>query len=92
MKIECELCGSKNDELNFHHLIPVSQHNRNPVKKLHERHYMKSNGIYICKYFCHRQIHKLITEKEMSLRYYTKELLISNADVIKYIDWRSKRV
>ena len=53
---------------------------------------MKSNGIYICRFYCHRQIHKLISEKDMSIKYYTKELLIKNEAVSKFIEWRTKKV
>ena len=88
----CELCGSKDDELNFHHLIPISQHSRNPVKRLHDRKYMKTNCIDICKFYCHIQIHKLVSEKDMSLKYYTKELLILNDSIDKYIKWRKKQI
>lgn len=89
---KCELCGSTTDELNFHHLIPVSQHNKNKIKKLFERSFMKSNGIYICRFYCHRQIHKLVSEKDMAIKYYTKELLIENDAIKKFIEWRSKKV
>lgn len=89
---KCELCGSIDDELNFHHLIPVSQHNKSKIKKIFERMFMKTNGIYICRFHCHKQIHRLITEKDMALKFYTKELLISNPDVKRYIEWRTKKV
>jgi hypothetical protein len=53
---------------------------------------MRTHGIWICKSDCHKQIHKLISEKEMGLNYNTKELLLSHEEVKKYIEWRKKRI
>ena len=63
---ECELCGS-DDYLNFHHLIPRTLHTTKKFKKLFEKMYMKTHGIWICKADCHRQIHRFITEKDMGM-------------------------
>jgi len=88
---ECELCGS-DDYLNFHHLIPSTLHSNKKFNKLYDKMFMRTHGIWICKSDCHKQIHKLISEKEMGLKYNTKELLLSHEGVKKYIEWRKKRV
>lgn len=87
----CELCNSNIDYLNFHHLIPRSQHKNKKVKKLFSSDEMKKRGIWICKQHCHRNIHRFISEKNMALIFNTKELLLSNELVLKYVNWRSKK-
>jgi 5-methylcytosine-specific restriction endonuclease McrA len=88
----CELCGSKKDYLNFHHLIPRTLHSSKWFKKRFDSKYMKEHGIWICKLFCHKQIHEFITEKEMGTTYNTLETLLAHQEVSKYVEWRSKRV
>jgi 5-methylcytosine-specific restriction endonuclease McrA len=88
----CELCGSTIDYLNFHHLIPRTLHNNKRFEKQYDRKYMQTHGIWICKSYCHKQIHEFITEKDMGLSYNTKELLLEHPQVKKFIEWRSKRV
>jgi hypothetical protein len=91
-KVEkCELCGS-DDYLNFHHLIPRTLHSTKKFRKLFDKMFMRTHGIWICKDACHRQIHRFISEKEMGLIYNTKELLLTHEEVKKYIDWRKKRI
>jgi hypothetical protein len=89
---KCELCGSSDDYLNFHHLIPRTLHSTKKFKKLFDKMYMKTHGIWICKADCHRQIHRFITEKDMGMYYNTLELLLTHPEVKKYVEWRSKRV
>jgi hypothetical protein len=89
---KCELCGSSDDYLNFHHLIPRTLHTTKKFKKLFDKTYMKTHGIWICKAHCHRQIHRFITEKDMGMYYNTLELLLTHPEVKKYVEWRSKRV
>ena len=89
---KCELCGSENDYLNFHHLIPKTLHGNKWFKDRYEKLFMSNHGIWICKFFCHKQIHNFITEKDMGRIYNTLESLIEHPDVKKYIEWRSKRV
>lgn len=87
----CELCGSSDDYLNFHHLIPRTLHSNKWFKKNFTKEQMNS-GIWICKKFCHPEIHKYIDEKEMGTTYNTLEKLLEHPSVQKYINWRSKRV
>jgi len=89
---KCELCGSENDYLNFHHLIPRTLHNNKFFEKRYDKEYMRHHGIWICKHTCHKQIHEFITEKEMGLTYNTFEKLMEHPEVKKYVEWRGKRV
>ena len=89
---KCEMCGSQDDYLNFHHLIPRTLHSNKFFEKRYEKSYMRSHGVWICKAHCHKQLHEFITEKDMGLKYNTLETLLSNPQVSKYIEWRKKRV
>jgi hypothetical protein len=50
-----------------------------------------NQGIMICQRDCHREIHLLITEKEMGRYYNTVSLLLNHPQVRKYIKWIKKR-
>ena len=73
---KCELCGSENDELNFHHLIPRTLHSNKVFEKRYTKNFMRETGIMICKF----------------MRYNTLEKLLEHPDVKKFVEWRSKRV
>ena len=88
----CELCGSSLDYLNFHHLIPRTLHSTKYFEKRFKKDFMRHHGIWICKAFCHKQIHEFIEEKEMGMKYNTLEALKEHPEVKKYLEWRSKRV
>ena len=50
-----------------------------------------NEGINICKDDCHKQIHKLISEKELGKNYNTVQKLKNHPEVKKYIKWIKKR-
>ena len=83
MDDKCALCGREN-ELTFHHLIPRTLHKNKWFKKNFTREEM-NQGVYLCKYECHREVHNLITEKEMGRSYNTLEKLKRHPKVKKYI-------
>jgi len=81
----CELCKREN-ELTFHHLIPRTNHKNKWFKKNFTREEM-NQGINICKYDCHTEIHKVINEKEMGRSFNTIEKLMRHPKVKKYIKY-----
>jgi hypothetical protein len=83
--MRCELCEREN-VLTFHHLIPVSLHKNKWFKKNYTKEEL-NNGIYICKEDCHKEIHKLISEKELGRSFNTLEKLKRHIKVKKYIKW-----
>ena len=89
---KCELCGSEIDELNFHHLIPRTVHSTKIFEKRYTKAFMRETGIMICKFICHGQIHRFITEKEMGQTYNTLERLLEHPDVKRFVEWRKKRL
>jgi Asp-tRNA(Asn)/Glu-tRNA(Gln) amidotransferase B subunit len=71
---KCPLCNRDlgNELVEEHHLIPKSQKGKETVK-LHS--------------ICHRKIHSLFTEKELSKYYNTIDKLKQNEDIKTFINW-----
>lgn len=72
--VACRLCGRpiETSQLDLHHLIPKSQGGRETVP-LHR--------------ICHRQIHALLTEKELARDYPTVTQLLAHAGIARFVDW-----
>jgi hypothetical protein len=87
--MKCELC-EREHLLTFHHLIPKSQHKNKWFKKNFTKEQM-NEGINICKDDCHKQIHKLISEKELGKNYNTVQKLKNHKEVKKYLKWLKER-
>lgn len=70
----CRLCGRLIEarHLDLHHLVPKSRGGRDTVP-LHR--------------ICHRQIHALLTEKELERDYPTIEALLSHPDIARFVEW-----
>lgn len=84
----CELCGCA-DVHNFHHFIPRTLHSNKWFKKRYTRKNMQL-GLDVCKE-CHSTIHDLIPdEKELGKNWNTKEKLLSNPKIRKYIEWKRR--
>ena len=86
----CELCARTTFRLTEHHLIPRTLHGNKKAKKLFTREDMKQRKAMICG-SCHRQIHRLYTEKQLGYELNTIELLKAQPDVITWIEWVGKR-
>jgi 5-methylcytosine-specific restriction endonuclease McrA len=87
----CELCGTKDKELTFHHLIPKSLHRKKKFKNRYSIEEMRSQGLFLCRK-CHSGIHDLIpSEKELGESYNTKARLLAHEGVAKHVAWASKQ-
>ena len=86
---KCELCDREN-ELTFHHLIPVCLHKNKWFKKNYTREEM-AMGINICKHDCHKEIHKVINEKELGRSFNTLEKLLRHPKIKKYVKYIKTR-
>lgn len=86
---ECGFCQRKK-YLTFHHYIPRTLHKNKLFKKLYDRKYMKSHGVYLCK-DCHKAIHTFFSEKELGKNYNTKEKLFATEKVINFLKWIKKQ-
>jgi len=82
---KCELCDREN-ELTFHHLIPVCLHKNKWFKKNYTREEM-AKGINVCKHDCHREIHNVISEKELGRSFNTLEKLLRHPKIKKYVKY-----
>ena len=81
---KCELCGNE-CKLTVHHLIPQAQ-------SRHKNKYLKTdegNFLWICTE-CHSQIHALFSNYELKTIYNTKEALLSEPRMHKFVEWRRK--
>lgn len=81
----CQLCGTK-CICTKHHLIPQSKAKTGKYKQIKED---PNNHLQICR-SCHDQIHALFSNNELRDFFYTKELLLANNDLNKYISWKKK--
>jgi 5-methylcytosine-specific restriction endonuclease McrA len=84
---QCWMCD-RTMPLTFHHLIPRTTH-----KKLLKRGFETKElnvGIMICRP-CHNAIHRLIDEETMASDYYTFDLLMEHAGVVKWIEYARKQ-
>ena len=81
--MKCEICNRENI-LTFHHFIPKCLHK----KKTYKRDYTKeelSKGINVCKYECHREIHNLISNKDLGKYYNSLSKLKNHTKLKNYI-------
>lgn len=81
----CCLCDRERHDITRHHLIPRTTHKNKWVK---ERFLITTlrETVAMCKP-CHKQIHVLISEKDMAKTYNTVEDLKAHPEVAKWIDW-----
>ena len=83
----CELCRRENLVLTDHHLVPRARHNRRVRRDLGAD---RNRTAALCS-SCHRQVHKLFTEKELERSYHTLELLLAHPAVLEWVGWVGKR-
>jgi hypothetical protein len=82
----CELCDLGEVPLTDHHLIPRMRHNKRVKRDFGKE---RNKTLDMCKP-CHRQLHKLFTEKQLEREYNTLEKLKANPEVQRWIEWRRK--
>ncbi len=85
MNNACQLC-QRNVELTFHHLIPRKSHKIKFIRKKHAQLNLNTYGINICR-DCHKMIHKTINHKQLALSYFSKEMLLQNPQILKFVKW-----
>ncbi len=86
----CELCRREGVELTRHHLIPRSTHGRRRIRRRFDRQQRQNAVLWLCRP-CHKQLHALIPEMELALRYHTREALLSHPELSRFIAWIRKR-
>lgn len=87
--MKCELCN-RDKPLTSHHLIPRCLHSRKRFITLFGKKEMRSRQIELCT-DCHSNIHAFHNEKELGLNFNTKELLLADEKVFKFVKWISNK-
>lgn len=86
----CELCKREGIELTFHHLVPKKTHKKVYVRKLHADKNLNTYGVNICK-ACHKAIHIMINHKDLAMKFYTIDLLMSHLKLASAVEFNSKQ-
>ena len=84
----CKLCEREVPKTSRHHTIPRTVHKNKWFKKNYTREQMHST-IELCR-DCHREIHRLIPEKEMGKFYNTIDKLKSHEKVAGFLKWLTR--
>ncbi len=83
------MCGREN-ECNEHHVIPRKLHSKKRFKRKFTKEELNET-ITLCKYDCHRAVHKYIKHKELAFHYRTVEKLLAHPDLKRFIAWIQKQ-
>lgn len=86
MEGKCALCERETD-VTRHHLIPQCRHGKRRTRLLYEREELKKTLIAPLCRPCHKQVHAVLTEKELERAWFTVELLRSHPEIAKFIAW-----
>lgn len=86
----CELCHRRVDEVTKHHLIPRTRHKNKKNKKDFTRDEVKGRLIHLCRP-CHKQVHTVLTNKELERHYNTLEALRMHPEIQAFCAWVAKR-
>lgn len=81
--VNCDLCLRSEIVTTGHHLIPRTMHSKKRIRRDYTRIEMNKR-VPFCKE-CHKQIHKLFTERELAYTYNTLEILKAQSSVQKWI-------
>ena len=84
----CQLCG-RVKRLTFHHFVPRFCHSNKWFKKRLTRDEMQQ-GIDLCK-DCHNFLHKQFTEKQLARELNTRDVMLENETITKFIQWIRKK-
>lgn len=85
----CELC-LRDKITTSHHLIPRMCHTKQRFINLFGKKEMRNRQIELCD-DCHTNIHAFYSEKELGLNFNTKELLLADPKIAKFVQWISRR-
>jgi len=84
-KERCEFCERVLD-LTYHHLIPKKTHKLRRIKERFSKCELNDNGVWLC-VDCHKKIHKTFSHQELAFRYCTKDKLLENPEILKFVEW-----
>ncbi len=81
----CELC-KREDRLTKHHLIPRCRHKNKRIRNTFKRTQVRERILWLCR-GCHSNIHAVLTEKELSDIYNTKDELMRHPGIKRFVRW-----
>lgn len=87
---ECALCRRAVPRLTRHHLIPRTRHHNRRNKRDFARGDVHQRIAWLCP-ACHRQIHAVLSEKELERDYNTVDSLRAHPTIRRFADWLSQR-
>lgn len=74
------------DGLTRHHLIPRTRHHNRRTKRDFDREEMQARILWLCRP-CHNQVHVLFSEKQLANEYNTREALLADAELQRFVQW-----
>lgn len=83
---ECELCGRRVAGLTRHHLIPRTRHGRRPGRSAEDRRAQRERIARLCAP-CHKQVHALLSEKELEREFDTVTKLAAHPELARFVRW-----
>ncbi len=89
-KFPCELCEPEVDEVTKHHLIPRTSQSNKRNKKQFERSDVRTRIALLC-CPCHKQVHAILTEKQLERECNTLDLLRAHPEMAKFLNWIKDR-
>lgn len=84
--MQCQLCGRDAGELTKHHLIPRTRHKNRRNKRDFDRQDVRARTIDVCRP-CHKNIHAVLSNKQLEREYNTLEALKAYPDIHKFSTW-----
>ena len=84
-KSACEICERDWVPLTYHHLIPKAVHAKALKRSWHADHTLNSVA-WLCR-ACHSFVHKMASNEELALDWYTIERICTRDDVKKWATW-----
>jgi len=86
MQGKCALC-ERETEVTRHHLVPQCRHGKRRVRLRYDREQLKRQLIVPLCRPCHKQVHAVLSEKELERDYPTVEALRAQPELAKFIAW-----
>ena len=86
---QCELCGREVDKTTRHHLIPRTRHKKKKVQRDHAPQ-ERLRTVDLCPP-CHRQLHAVLSEKELQEGYNTLNRIRRHPEMAKFLKWIAGR-
>lgn len=85
----CVLCKRFTAHLTRHHLIPRTRHHNKRTRRNSTRE-EREKTVFFCS-ACHKQVHALLTEKELERDYDTVDKIAAHPEIARFLEWVRKQ-